>query len=286
MSPSRRAAVLGHPISHSLSPLLHRAAYEALGLDWEYEAHDVEAAGLEAFVAGLGDQWAGLSLTMPLKDEAARLADFAEPTVKVTGVANTLLFQGAGPARQTVAANTDVAGVVSALREAGVGPVERAVVLGGGATAVSAMAALAELGCTEPWVAVRSRARAGGLMRASARMGTSPRFIDFERAPEALAQAQVAVSTVPADAGAMAGEGLLEVAAGATLLDAIYSPLVTPLMSVWEARGGTAVSGTRMLLHQAAEQVRLMTGLVAPVDAMDEALLSHFSHTPPSTTLP
>lgn len=114
----RRAAVLGHPIAHSLSPVLHRAAYRALGLDsWSYDAVDVTEDGLPGFVAGLGDDWAGLSLTMPLKQTVLPLLDHVEPLAQVVGAVNTVLVQGSGSARTLVGANTDVHGIVAALRE-------------------------------------------------------------------------------------------------------------------------------------------------------------------------
>ncbi|MGH3613741.1 MAG: shikimate dehydrogenase, partial [Pseudonocardia sp.] len=116
-SPPRRAAVLGSPIAHSLSPVLHHAAYAALGLDgWNYGAHECDESGLGGFVAGLGPEWAGLSLTMPLKRVALEVADQVSALAAATGAANTLV---AGPGGW-VADNTDVAGIVGALRDAGV----------------------------------------------------------------------------------------------------------------------------------------------------------------------
>ena len=108
MLETRRAAVLGHPVSHSLSPTLHRAAYKALGLPWHYEAIDVESGGLAGFVAGLGPEWGGLSLTMPLKVEAVGLMDFIEPMAKIVGAVNTVLIQRFADQRHLVGANTDV----------------------------------------------------------------------------------------------------------------------------------------------------------------------------------
>ena len=115
---TRRAAVLGHPVAHSLSPTLHRAAYAALGLDeWAYDPVDVTEEQLADFVAGLSDEWVGLSLTMPLKQTVLPLLDHVEPLAQVVGAVNTVLLQGSGPARTLVGANTDVHGLVAALRE-------------------------------------------------------------------------------------------------------------------------------------------------------------------------
>lgn len=113
-----RAAVLGLPVAHSLSPVLHTAAYRALGLDgWRYDARECDEAGLPTFVAGLGPEWAGLSLTMPLKRVALAVADEVSPLATAIGAANTLVFTDG----RRSADNTDVAGIVAALRAAGVG---------------------------------------------------------------------------------------------------------------------------------------------------------------------
>jgi shikimate dehydrogenase len=272
----KRAAVLGHPVAHSLSPVLHRAAYEALGLDWSYEAIDVDVPDLEAFLAALDDDWAGLSLTMPLKNEAARLADFIEPQAKLVGPVNTLVRSGLGEYRQWVGANTDIHGIVAALAEGGATRVESAVIVGAGATATSAVAALASLGAIRPVILLRDKNRAGTLMRAATRMGVAPRFVDMgsSDALRALTHADVVMSTVPADAGMALGERLRNAGlrVSGPLLDAVYVPHITPLGDAWAEAGGVPVSGVRMLLHQAGEQVRLMTGMTAPLDAMDEAL--------------
>ena len=268
-APVRRAAVLGHPIAHSLSPTLHLVAYQALGLTgWTYERHDVTADQLPAFLASLDPSWAGLSLTMPLKVAVLDLADHVEPLARMVGAANTLLVDSAG--RPAVAANTDVHGIVAALREAGVDRAGSAAVLGGGATAAAALAALAALGVSAPRVYVRSLSRAGGLVPAAARMGVDATLRPWRAAAVELGNVDVVVSTVP-------GEGADELAralgpVSGVLLDARYDVRPTPLLDAWRRAGGRGVGGERMLLHQAAEQVRLMTGLVAPVPAMDAAL--------------
>jgi shikimate dehydrogenase len=278
VSGGRRAAVLGFPVSHSLSPLLHRSAYAALGLDWEYEAIEVQSGGLPAFLEGVDDSWVGLSLTMPLKGEAARCVDFLEPLAKALGAVNTVLFESSAAGGHRVGANTDVPGLVAALREAGVESVGSAVILGAGSTATAAMAALATLGCSAPTVALRDRSRAGGLLMAASKLGTNPRLTDIADVRQSLERADVVVSTVPAVAGAAIGSALRGASVEGTLLDAVYDPVRTPLLEAWSQAGGTPIDGTRMLLHQAAEQVRLFSGQAAPLAAMDSALLSHLSH--------
>ncbi|MFI2364172.1 shikimate dehydrogenase [Promicromonospora sp. NPDC019610] len=284
--PSRRAAVLGHPVAHSLSPVLHTAAYRALDLaGWDYGVHDVTEDTLAAFLADVeGDPaqaWAGLSLTMPLKQAVIPLLDHVEPLAEAVGAVNTVLFTAVGGAVTTTGTNTDVHGIVAALREglgAGARPVAEAVVLGGGATAASALAALAELGCASARVFVRSLDRIGPLRAAVARMGVTPSFEVFDdtATPSALVTADAVVSTTPRYAADTWAKLLTDGdrAPRGVLLDVVYDPRPTALQSAWTALGARAVGGERMLLHQAAEQVRLMTGHVAPLAAMDEALRS------------
>ncbi len=278
---ARRAAVLGHPVAHSLSPVLHRAAYDALGLDgWTYEAIDTTEERLPGLVASLDASWAGLSLTMPLKQAVIPLLDHVDPLANVVGAVNTLIVQPTGGRRPTfVGTNTDVHGLVAALRE-GLGdhPVTTAVVLGAGATAASTLAALAQLGCATPTVLVRSLGRTGDLQRAAHRMGVEPRFEVLDASGPALvgrlAAADVVVSTLPSRAADPAADALAASASGVggVLLDVVYDPRPTALSVAWAGAGGTVVGGERMLLHQAVEQVRLMTGRTAPLAAMDRAL--------------
>ncbi|MFC8798572.1 shikimate dehydrogenase [Promicromonospora sp. NPDC057138] len=289
-TPRRRAAVLGHPVAHSLSPVLHTAAYRALGLDgWEYGVHDVTQDALPGFLRDVDRGWAGLSLTMPLKQVVIPLLDHVEPLAEAVGAVNTVLFSAVGGAAggagrtgvTTTGANTDVYGIVAALRERlGTRRVSDAVVLGGGATAASALAAVAELGCPSPQVFVRSLDRIGPLREAVARMGVSPSFevFDDKATTSALARADAVVSTTPKYAADTWAPLLTDLLAAAgdqprgVLLDVVYDPRPTALQSAWAALGAETLGGERMLLHQAAEQVRLMTGRVAPLAAMDEAL--------------
>lgn len=279
-STGRRAAVLGHPVAHSLSPVLHRAAYASLGLDeWHYGLHDVDEHELAGFVAGLDASWAGLSLTMPLKRVALQVADVVQPLAEVTGAVNTLVFQTGG---LSVGANTDVHGLVAALREAqpvGIGVGERltrGVIIGGGATAASALAAFGELGLHRPVVLVRNLGRAGAVIRAAAAMGVEPSFrkLASDAAHDALASAEVVISTVPPAASADLAAVVAPMVLTPTqrLLDVVYAGWPTPLGQAWRAAGGSVSPGYLMLLHQACEQVRLMTGRPAPQQAMRAAL--------------
>jgi shikimate dehydrogenase len=261
---SRNAAVVGSPISHSLSPVLHRAAYAALGLDWTYWGLEVDEEQLPQFLAGLDDSWVGLSLTMPLKEAVLGLADEVSWTAEVTMSANTLLLP------QRHAHNTDVDGIVTALRRAGfdepVGFV--GTIAGAGATARSAVAAMHRLGAREVHLLARRPEAAGPAVRTAQRVGI-PLAVHPFPAVEHLA-APLVISTVPSGVADAFAAQLPE--APRWLLDVVYSPWPTVVAQAWQQRGGRIVSGLEMLLAQAERQVELMTGLPAPVDAMRAAL--------------
>jgi shikimate dehydrogenase len=254
----RRAAVLGSPIAHSLSPLLHRAAYDALGLDWRYDALEVTADGLPHFLGTLTPDWVGLSLTMPLKVAVLPLLTSRSALVETTGAANTVLLRDG----ELVGDNTDVAGLLEALREAGITAAASAVVLGGGATACSALAVLKELGCLSPTLVVRSPPTAA--LAAAARLGMSPVVVDADRAQ--LGGADLVISTLPAGAADRWAPQVRDVPA---LLDVVYDPWPTAIAAACQ---GNVIMGSAMLLHQAAAQVALMTGQPAPLQAMRAAL--------------
>lgn len=265
-----RAAVLGSPVAHSLSPVLHTAAYRALGLDgWSYGRHECDEAALPGFVAGLDAGWAGLSLTMPLKRVALDVADEVSPTAAAIGAANTLVLTGG----RRFAENTDVLGIIAALRGSALGDVGgRAVVLGAGGTAQAALAALRDLGIDDVTVLVRDPARAGELRATAERLGVSPlvddALINPARTATALEKADVVISTLPGSAA----DGLSGTGPGAVVLDVVYAPWPTPFAATAQAGGARVVSGLEMLLHQAVAQVELMTGHPGPVDAMRAAL--------------
>ena len=257
-----RAAVLGRPIGHSLSPVLHTSAYAALGLaDWSYTAIDCGEDELPGLVDGLGPEWAGLSLTMPLKRAALAVADSADPLATAVGAANTLVL-GGGERRAYL---TDVAGMAAALREAGCAAPDSAVVLGGGGTAQAALAALCMLGLDGAVVLVRDPGRAGDLRATADRLGVELDLRAGLAGP--VPAADLVISTLPAGAA----DGLAP-PAGAVVLDVVYAPWPTRFAAAAAAAGGTVVSGLAMLLHQAAAQVELMTGRPAPVPAMRAAL--------------
>ena len=269
-----KAAVLGAPIAHSLSPVLHRAAYRALGLTgWSYEAIECDTARLPAVLGGCGPQWAGLSLTMPLKRAVLPLLDELDPLAREVGAANTVVFAGG----RRHGHNTDVPGMIAALGKAGLtappGPAAgepTVLILGGGATACSALAAVRGLGAARATVAVRDRARAQDLLAAAARLGVAVTLTGFE-APQG-DPPELLISTVPAGAADIYAK---RIARGDLvprhLLDVVYHPWPTPLAVAARKLGTSVAGGFDLLLHQAAGQVTLMTGRPAPLAAMRAA---------------
>ncbi|MCX5038965.1 shikimate dehydrogenase [Streptomyces coelicoflavus] len=262
-----RAAVLGSPIAHSLSPVLHRAAYAELGLtDWTYDRFDVDEAALPGFFAELGPEWAGLSLTMPLKRAVIPLLDGISETAASVDAVNTVVF---GEDGRKTGDNTDIPGIVAALREHGVEKVETAAILGAGATASSALAALARICTGEVSVYVRSEVRAAEMRGWAERLDVDVRIVDWARAEEALS-APLVVATTPAGATDPLATAVPE--RPATLFDVLYDPWPTALAARWSAYGGAVVSGLDLLLHQAVLQVEQMTGRApAPLVAMRKA---------------
>ena len=276
-------------MSYSLSPALHSAAYAVLGLTWwRYEAIECDGAGLPALLDRCGPDWAGLSLTMPLKRTVLPLLDRIDPLAADVGCANTVLFAAA----QRLGYNTDVAGMVRALSEHGVGtgmpppagapsasrgaqpararPAGPALILGSGGTACAAVAALRDLGERAVAVAVRDPARAGGLLAVADRLGVAVSLRPFDAS--ALAGARLIISTVPAGAADLAARALAQLhPAPEVVFDVVYHPWPTALSSAGEQAGCVVVGGFDLLLHQAALQVELMTGRPAPVDAMCRA---------------
>jgi shikimate dehydrogenase len=260
-----KAAVLGKPIAHSLSPVLHRAAYEALGFaDWTYEVVECDERGLAAYVESRGQEWAGLSLTMPLKRTVLPLLDHVDRLAAATGGANTVVFRPEG----RYGYNTDVQGIVDALTEAGAPAPGSVTILGAGATACSALAAVGELGAAGADIVARDPSRADGLLATADRLGLTARFRPWAGLGDAPVP-DLLISTVPAGAADEYSERLrLTHQAPPAVLDVVYHPWPTPLARAAAAAGSVVASGYAMLLHQAAAQVELMTGKPGPVEAM------------------
>ncbi|MHC6629223.1 shikimate dehydrogenase [Streptomyces globosus] len=262
-----RAAVLGSPIEHSLSPVLHRAAYRELGLaDWSYDRFDLGEAALADFMAGLGPEWAGLSLTMPLKRAVIPLLDAISDTAASVEAVNTVVLTADG---RRLGDNTDIPGIIAALHERGVDKVDSAAILGAGATASSALAALGRICTGEVTAYVRSRARADEMLRWGERLGVAVRTADWADASRALT-APLVIATTPAGAADRLAADVPD--APGTLFDVLYDPWPTALAAAWSARGGCLLGGLDLLVHQAVLQVEQMTGRTpGPLAAMRAA---------------
>ena len=275
----RRCGVLGDPISHSLSPVLHRAGYAELGLDWTYDAHRVSSGGLAAFLAGLDAQWHGLSLTMPHKREALALADRLTDRARLAGAVNTLVLDDG----ERVGDNTDLPGAAAAIRERTTMPLASAVILGGGATATSIGLALADLGVRSIELRVRNASRAAetvaallghpaGVEVTVEPLSVEPLTGQWSAGPDLAAPGStvdIVVSTIPASA--QTTDLVAGCAAIPVVFEALYDPWPTPLAAAALASGRVLVHGLDLLVHQAALQFKLFTGMDAPLAAMREA---------------
>lgn len=269
-----RCAVIGSPIAHSRSPALHRAAYAALGLtDWTYEAVELGVDQIAPWLAGLGPEWRGISVTMPAKNAALLAADSASDRARRLGAANTLVR---GPDGWR-ADNTDVTGIVAALAGLGTHSVRSASVVGAGGTAAAAIQALADLGADAVRLVVRDPQRAGVAVALAESLGLRCRVEPISDSahqefddPAPWWAEPVVISTVPASAAAHLTA--LPWQRGQVVLDVTYHPHPTALCAAATDRGARAGDGLAVLLWQAAAQVELMTGHRAPVDAMRTAL--------------
>ena len=251
-----RLAVLGSPIAHSKSPLLHAAAYRELELDWQYEAIDVDEGALEPFFTNLDDHWRGLSLTMPLKRVVLPLLESVDPVARLTGSVNTVLLAG-GERRGF---NTDVYGVWAALRGSGHTAFDRVAIVGGGATAASVLVAVDQLGADEVTLFVRTAANADPIVRLGDALGLDVRVQPIGSHVEA----DVVVSTLP---GGVIHSSTFDT--DALLFDVAYDPWPSALAAGWT---GPVVSGLEMLIHQAHAQVAtFVTG--SPAGELPEGVL-------------
>jgi shikimate dehydrogenase len=267
-----RLAVLGSPIAHSRSPVLHRAAYEVLGLDWSYEAVDVGRNQLAEFVRSRDDSWRGLSLTMPLKLEILPLLQHVSELARETGSANTVLFDGHG----VRGFNTDVYGLEQGFLRHGRTSLRSVLILGGGATAASGLVASARLGARTVFVGVRSPEKAQGLRDVGRAQGVDVQvrsLDDLLQVDEAL---DAVISTLPNGAGVEVALDPDTVRA-ATLFDVAYSPWPTPLVESWQ--GESVIGGLEMLVLQALAQVRIFVAgdPDAPLERDDEVLGAMFA---------
>lgn len=242
-----RAAVLGSPISHSLSPVLHRAAYQTLGLDGEYEAIEVKAGNLAEFIATRDETWTGFSLTMPLKEEVLKIATSVDPLALHIQSANTLLRSDAGWRALT----TDVSGFQHALAAHHIMEFERVLIIGAGATARAAVAACDDSG--RHIAIIRRSSNRDDAMRSAA----SKSAISFIEWGGELLPADLVINTTPSGVADIFLSQVISRPAG-VFFEALYNPWPTQLLARWRAKGGQVIDGLDLLVHQGIDQVALM----------------------------
>lgn len=246
-----RLAVLGSPISHSKSPAIQRAAYEVLGLDWEYGSADVTGDTLAEYVASRDESWRGLSLTMPLKRDVIPLLDWRDPLVDLVGGANTVVFEDEG----VRGFNTDVRGVEQSFVDAGVTSLDSVQILGAGATAASVVAGVARLGAARVTVSARSLERAAPLVELGAHLGVDVVVRAWGIQDRSLIAPDAIVSTLPGGANDMLFAGPIR--ERSVLFDVAYDPWPSDLAKAWGEVGGTVISGLDLLINQAVGQIRV-----------------------------
>lgn len=272
-----KLAVLGSPISHSLSPLIHRAAYATLGYDWEYDAIEITGESLPAFLSALDGRWRGLSLTMPLKRDVVPLLDWVDPLVELVGGANTVVISDHGLRGY----NTDVEGAMRSFLDAGLSSLESVWILGAGATAASLLVASVRLGASKIEIFARTPAKAEPLQTLGESLGAQVVLRQWKEAPSSDEIPSAVITTVPG--GALDVEFDESVRTAAVLFDVAYDPWPSEIAKRWLAVGGTVISGHDLLINQAIAQVRIfaagtpdlsLTREGDAIDAMREAIES------------
>lgn len=251
-----RAAVLGSPISHSLSPALHNAAYLALGIEGKYDAVEVKAGELAGFmseVRSIEANWIGFSITMPLKEELLKVADRVDPLAKRINSANTLIPTLDG----WYATSTDVSGFIWALAANKIHDFHRVQIIGAGGTARAAAAAIDAPGRSIEVISRNSE------REPAMRSAVSLSELSFSSWGSSELDAELVINTTPKAAADDLGTG------SGVLFESLYDPWPTRLAATWS---GKVIDGLELLVHQAIDQIHLMTGYVVDRNQMAEIL--------------
>ncbi|GAA1693371.1 shikimate dehydrogenase [Microbacterium sediminicola] len=268
MTDRRALEVWGDPIAHSLSPQLHLAAYEVLGVDWSYERREVGEREFARVLASLDSTFRGLSVTAPLKPSAFGAATWRDRRAELTGAVNTLLLEDAG----TRGFNTDVGGITASLAENGITSVADVRIIGAGATATSALVAAAELGASYVEVVARRPPAVAALQDLGDSLGVSVMPLLFET--PAYSPVDLTIATLPG--GARIPPDVADIIAepGGPLLDVVYGRGPTRISEAWDRAGAPVITGEGMLLHQALLQVRIFAAGTAdePLDREEVVL--------------
>jgi len=253
LAAKKQAEVWGKPIGHSLSPVLHETAYAALGIDAVYTAREVDVEALPDRVLGLGPEYFGISLTMPLKEAVLDLIPTHLGVVSQLGAANTIHMTPAGP----VLWNTDPAGVIGALADYGITQPRHALVLGAGATARSVVLAVASLGASRVSIVSRDRGRSLPALELAEHLGLEATWLDIE-ALSGHKDGDLVINTLPngVDVSGMLSSATVQ---GAGLLDVTYHPWPSALAQRFSESSQVVISGRSMLVHQAVVQIRIFS---------------------------
>lgn len=275
---TRTVGIIGWPVQDSLSPLIHNAAFAALGMDWAYVPLPVAPGDLEAALAGLPAMgFSGANVTMPHKTDVARLVRNLSEDAQLLRAVNTLVTGAAG----LVGHNTDAPGFDRFVRrDAGFEPGGRsALIFGAGGAARACALALARGGLGALTVAVRDPTRAETLRAMLEGQLSAVRAVSFEEAGEV--DCDLVVNATPLGA---AGETLPHppLRPGMLVVDLLYRPTLTPLQAAAKAAGASAFGGLGLLLHQAALSFELWTGLEPPLSVMSAAALAEMADTKPT----
>jgi shikimate dehydrogenase len=270
---TRTVGIIGWPVSHSLSPAIHNAAFAALGLDWVYVPLPVHPLQLLPALTGLRAMgFAGANVTMPHKAAVADLVDELSDDARRLHAVNTIVADG----DRLRGENTDAPGFERFLKmDAGVDPAGRAtLIMGAGGAGRACALALARSGVASITVAAREPARVADVATAVDGLGIDVRAVVFDAA--AAVDADLIVNATPLGAR---GETLPvpTIGPGAVVVDLLYHPAVTPLLVQARALGATAFGGVGLLLHQAALSFEIWTGQQPPLDVMSAAALAAIS---------
>ena len=271
------AGIIGWPVSHSLSPVMHNAAFAALGLDWVYVPFPVPVAGLPAAIAGLRALGVvGFNVTIPHKIAILPLLDRISPDARLIGAVNTVACRDG----VLTGFNTDGIGLLAALSEklGFTATARQVLVIGAGGAARSAVVALAGAGCARVEIANRSTEKACELVGkvASEFPGTALAAVPLGRLSDAgyLSSFDLVVNTtsVGMAGDAFPGLSLSGLKPGLAVYDMVYSPPVTPLLAQAAACGIPAANGLGMLVAQGEAAFAIWTDLVPPKGCMERAL--------------
>jgi shikimate dehydrogenase len=270
---TERVGLIGDPVALSLSPRIQQAAFAALGLDWEYQLVPVGRGQLAARWDELSQKFRGLNVTIPIKEEAAALANRLSPAARRCGSVNTLTFT----ATESIGDSTDGQGFLAALARTGLQPPRRAVVIGTGGSARAVVSALAA-GGAEVEVLGRNAVAGERLIRdLRPAVPGSLRFSELE--PEGLAAALTGADLL-ANATPLGGPGMplespvpdgVRLEEGLVVFDLVYRPRRTPLLRRAAALGCRVIEGVEMLVEQGALSLECWTGGRAPLEEMREA---------------